>query len=247
MKRLIYVVLVLFSYTSLADQPGNAVERKPSEHQYKLIMSKDDKVCKHMLNLYNEDMKKYGYEKYDEHEEFNAIPWRETVKSVRQEGDKKIYRPMKAAFFDFNNDGKNELVIKSTTFLHGYDADSLYIFPDASAHLNEISIGELRDAPNKISPVGTCYELTQTKKAPTRYKELGDKQLSWCERITFLQPFIFDNVAYISFRGLHEKQPENQRKFLVVGKYKKGRLMNREPQTGVIEDICYFENVHITK
>ncbi|MBU2591144.1 MAG: hypothetical protein KKC21_03880, partial [Nitrospinae bacterium] len=43
--------------------------------KYVLIMSKDDNLCGHMLNLYNRDLDKYGEVRYNEHEEFNWIKW----------------------------------------------------------------------------------------------------------------------------------------------------------------------------
>lgn len=40
---------------------------------------------------------------------------------------------------------------------------------------------------------------------------------------------------------------ENMRKIVVVAKYKKGRLVPREDQAGMMEDVCYLEKVSTIK
>lgn len=237
--RFAIAVTLLFSVSAAqADQPETAAPAiKPGEYQYKLVMSHNDKVCRHMLKLYNGDLMKYGYEKYDEHPEFTAVPWKETVNVVRQEGEKKISRPMKAAYFDFNNDGKKELVIKDTDLVRSYDVDSLWIFENVSPPFGEISTPELRDARNKISP-GACYRLTGIEPAPPSAM-LGNQRFPWCEDVTYLHPFIFDDIAYIGISGVQ--------KFLVIGKFKQGRIVAREDQAGVIEDVCYLERFRAAK
>lgn len=43
---------------------------------YSLVMGKMEAVCKHMLDVFNEDLKNFGELQYGQHEEFTAIEWR---------------------------------------------------------------------------------------------------------------------------------------------------------------------------
>lgn len=74
--RLIFL-LVWASQGLLALSQVHAEQMEPGEFaqgvEYKLLMSKYGMVCKHMLTLFNQDLAKFGTEKYDEHEEFRSI------------------------------------------------------------------------------------------------------------------------------------------------------------------------------
>src|SRR3989442_11171344 len=74
-------------------------------------MSKDKELCTSMLKLFNEDMKKYGEIRYDQHEVFTRVSWQ----SVELEEDKGSFFPycsvVQKAKVDVNNDGQDERVI----------------------------------------------------------------------------------------------------------------------------------------
>ena len=123
-------VLIVLTVTTVV--PASALQQmEPSEFvqgvEYALLMSRDDKVCIHMLNLFNDDLKQYGYEKYDEHEEFRSIGWKKETIS-RMEGDREVTDFVEAAYIDINNDGSGDVVFRLRDFAGGYERDTLYIF-----------------------------------------------------------------------------------------------------------------------
>ncbi len=135
MKKIVLVlILFLFPPTlSWADE-------------YVLVMSKEDNVCQHMHKLYNEDLRKYGEIKYDEHEEFKAIKWEEkkyywhgVIDNIEKRGTVLLSK------FDINNDGKDEIIIKDEhEGVRGIDSDRLYIFreKDYDFSQDEITLGK---------------------------------------------------------------------------------------------------------
>ncbi len=109
--------------------------------EYVLVMSKNDNVCQHMLNIYNGDLKKYGQVKYKLHKEFNWIKW--TKKEIR-------FRPAdapeqcenctmvidaKIARFDINNDSKDEAIVYRKSMLSGYNIDVYDIFQTSDLNM----------------------------------------------------------------------------------------------------------------
>ncbi len=100
-----------------------------SNDEYVLVMSKDDCVCQHMLEIYNDDLKEYGEISYDQHEEFKAIKW-EKHKIYFEPGEFPLKEDdILISKFDINNDGKPEIIIKyGHRTLSGWDSDALYIF-----------------------------------------------------------------------------------------------------------------------
>ena len=113
--------------------------------EYKLTMNKNDRLCSHMRDVLNKDLRAYG-RGYDSHKfqdfVFQAIPWTERGKDFDYYG--------KVARFDINNDGQVDVVVRQETS-GGKDItfDKLFIFNDAqypaaarkSKDLEEKSIG----------------------------------------------------------------------------------------------------------
>lgn len=170
----------------------------PGSHTYQLAMSKDDKLCRHMLKLFNDDLAKYGYEQYGEHEEFKKIPWRDAQFS--HESDRRIrYTPVKGALFDINNDGVKDFVVKWEASLSGVLRDGLYILDsEAASRAEKLVNRELFESKNKLDIGG------------------------------ILEPFIFDNKTYIYIRPLFELFPASRSTFSILASYARGRLDNND-------------------
>lgn len=237
--RFAIAATLLFSVSAAqADQPEIATPAiKPGEYQYKLVMSRDDKMCRRMLDVYKEKLHKYGYERYEGNEgEFAAIKWKE-IKTYRIANGSRIYSSMMGAEFDIDNDGKIDFVIKETTSFGGYDTDLLYVFDGGRVSSTEFSAEELRDSHRKIYLAPWWYSL-QPPVAPEQ---------KILPAIRVLQPFVFGKTTYISMHPFFDLGFENMRKIVVVAKYKKGRLVPREDQAGMMEDVCYLEKVSTIK
>ena len=132
MKRILVVLLfLLLPSIGLSDE-------------YVLVMSKDDSVCQHMLKIYNEDLKKFGKIKYDQHEEFKAIRW-EQKRYVWQFHGSSRPGVLTVSRLDINNDGKREVVLKmGDVGLKGEPSDNIFIFneKDIDTFTDEIVLTE---------------------------------------------------------------------------------------------------------
>jgi hypothetical protein len=233
----------------LAAPASSLQQTEPKEFaqgvEYKLLMSRDDKVCTHMLALFNSDLKQFGYEKYGEHEEFKSIGWRKE-KYVRMEGERRIEGTAEVANIDINNDGTKDLVFRRTTSMRGYDRHVLHIFPNIATTEKEWTLDEMVRSPGRISHGG--YSLEQPfAKGQIKPKETTIPSMA---SVSLLEPFILHGTTYISMRPLYElvtgSEPVHEfSRILVIAKYRSGKYGGgpepSEPKTGERDDICYYK------
>jgi uncharacterized protein YecT (DUF1311 family) len=182
-----------------------------NEH-YKLVMSKDTKLCDSILDLYNEDMKSIGRIKYEKHEIFSNIEWKD-------DSDLGLMH----AIFDINNDGKNELVLKSTRGFHGIESDTLYIFPADSDVFSKLKPGAgglkvLFDNPNRFFSQDGYH-----------FKELPNSREASVDVYFITHPFIWAGTSYISLTDITPQ-------WVVIAKYLKAEEL---------QDVCYFYDKNI--
>jgi hypothetical protein len=231
-KKTVLFVLILASLSSacFADE-------------YVLVMSKDDCVCRHMLKIYNEDLRKYGEIKYDQHEEFEAIKWEKKRRFLRIEQEKKVYSPLEidnivlTSKFDINNDGKVETVIKDeTVWYRGVPADSLYYFTGENSSYfkdEEFDSSTYKNATAKIGTGGVDFDgnvyflkqlpkisigIVGTKEAFSHYLIGG---------YFYINSFLYKGTYYIDMKD-RQAWPD---KWLVILKYTE----ENKPK-----DICYY-------
>lgn len=226
------------------DPVNNKDDKTANTHPYILVMSKDNELCKSMLNLYNTDMNTHGRIDYDAHEIFSRIGW-EDVDILEPDP----YATPQRAVFDINNDGKNELVISQTWTMNNALEESLYIFPSDNDVLSKLKPGKgglaplfddknmlfsyknilyyLKDLPNVFQKKILSYKLSHLPKylKKVRIQDLNrDLGKAYVGGTFVLQPFIFHGITYIS---ITDRNPE----WIIVGKYK---------QAEEVQDICYF-------
>lgn len=195
---------------------------------YGLAMSKNDKLCKHMDEIINEDVKIRSDFIPENHAVFQAIDWKIITNGKPGIGGKPDFQ-YQLAKFDIDNDGKNEWVIKFRGGLKGYLSDDLYLF-DEDTQLQHPQ----RDLRNivaqkkvEITFTGDLYEL----------KELAEKDVlgSWYSigPMVTLDTFLFDGVFYLSMDGRIPggRYGEYGPRWLVIARYVK---------PGEFVDICYF-------
>lgn len=150
--------------------------------EYALVMSKEDNVCQHMLKLYNADLKKYGQVKYKQHKEFNWIKWEDKEISIRPAGTPEEVMDIdaKIAFFDINNDSKDEAIIYHESMLFNRPMDVYDIFrTDDLAMLDDVVDGKIyysKTQKSFDSNEGTTlnvYEISDNglKKLPKRMRD----------------------------------------------------------------------------
>lgn len=225
-----------------------AEQMEPSEFaqgvEYRLLMSKNDKVCKHMLTMFNQDLAKFGTEKYDEHEEFRSIGWKkETV--TRMDGDREVMDLVEVAKFDIDNDGKMNLVFRRTGPMRGYDRDTLYIFPSLGLSEKRWTLMEIAHSPGRISHDG-YFMLSQSRAGK---KEQGSTIPSMAS-ISRLEPFVLEGTVYVVLRPLYElatgTDPVTEfSKVLVITRYRGGKYGGGpdpdEKESGKRDDVCYLK------
>ncbi|CBK40118.1 protein of unknown function [Nitrospira defluvii] len=224
-----------------------AGQMEPSEFaqgvEYTLLMSKNDKVCKHMLTMFNQDLVKFGTEKYDEHDEFRLIGWKkETV--TRMDGDREVMDLVEVAQFDIDNDGKMNLVFRRTGPVSGYDRDTLYIFPSLGPSEKRWTLMEITHSPGRISHDG--YFLLSQSRAGNKKSSTIPSMAS----ISRLEPFVLEGTVYVALRPLYElasgTDPVTEfSKVLVITKYRGGKYGGGpdpdEKESGKRDDVCYLK------
>ncbi|MGH7167482.1 MAG: hypothetical protein ACREII_03020, partial [Nitrospiraceae bacterium] len=108
-----------------------------SEGPYKLVMSKDEKLCNAVLSALNKDMTQYGEIRYGTHEATPVIPWHTMVELPSPLEDTECEQ-FRWAKFDVNNDGKQDLVVKYSNCLQGLLMDAVYFFESDYAGLKSV-------------------------------------------------------------------------------------------------------------
>jgi hypothetical protein len=229
-KRILILVLILVLLPAIcwADE-------------YVLVMSKDDNVCQHMLNIYNEDLRQYGEVKYDADKEFTTIRW-EGKKYYRMIEGKKEYPAysysdniVRMSKFDINNDGKEEIVIKDKGMLRSNFTESLYYFKNEDSGYfkeDEFDIKILyTKATGAVGTGGFKGNTYALKELPQILEVIGGKEVKLYHVMGgwfYVNPFVFKEVYYMSMR---DDDPSDIKKFSVILKYTKDNQL---------KDICYY-------
>jgi hypothetical protein len=121
---------------------------------------------------------------------------------------------------DLNNDGRGDLVVKTTFCMKGVPSDSFYVFPADSPVLYQLGwqdMSPLLATHDKFERTGGSYPLTslpmdQVSPSPA------------LSTVFTIQPFRLDGVAYV---GLTDAR----REWMVIAKYRGGERF---------EDLCYL-------
>ncbi|MBX3335390.1 MAG: hypothetical protein KF876_14785 [Nitrospira sp.] len=125
---------------------------------------------------------------------------------------------------DLDNDGRKDLVVKTTFCMKADPSDSLYIFPAESAVLEETSwqdLSPLLATHDKFERTGGIYPLTAL--------QFDKGQVSPALTATFsVNPFILEGTTYVGLT-------DSRRKWLVVAKY-----MGEQR----FEDLCYLRTAN---
>lgn len=121
---------------------------------------------------------------------------------------------------DLNNDGRDDLVVKTTFCMKGAPSESFYVFPANSPVLDQLGwqdMSPLLATHDKFERTGGSYPLTSL----SMDKASPSPTLSM---VFTIQPFRLDGVAYL---GLSDAR----REWMVIAKYRGGERF---------EDLCYL-------
>jgi hypothetical protein len=172
----------------------------------------DKPLCEKVAKLFGEGL--------------NAVPdlsktveW--TAVALKGEGPKtRRCSSLDKTNMDLNNDGRDDLVVKTTFCMKGAPSESFYVFPTNSPVLNQLAwqdMSLLLATHDKFERTGGTYPLTSLPMD----KALSSPTLS---TVFTIQPFRLDGVAYI---GLTDAR----REWMVIAKYRGGERF---------EDLCYL-------
>jgi hypothetical protein len=124
------------------------------------------------------------------------------------------------AFMDLDNDGQQDLVVKTTFCPKGGPSDSLYVFPAGSTVLDQASwqdLSPLLATHNKFERTGGTYPLTALRMDKASSAPVLTTSFA-------LHPFLFNGQSYIRMTDI-------RREWTVIAKYRGGERF---------EDLCYL-------
>lgn len=227
-----YLLTVFIIFFCFCSDISFALDTVKSQ-QYKLLMSKDKKMCPLMLEIFNQDLKKYGQNgdyHQRESEEFQSIPWT----PIEGQEKKEFGEPAsKFALIDLNNDGIEDYVVKyGDCCFHNRYFSSVFMLNKSTKSLPYKQLAQsIGDATkDQISFVpGGLYKLEN--------------------RETHISPEIVEVFKYVGIHyiAMHESLEMSlpDYGYAVIAKYTGGKV-TLENQAG-LKDICYFKRMKTKK
>ena len=191
------------------------------ERGYQLVVGRDNKLCARMLEAFREDVDDRGRLRY-QHEIFRQITWKPV--GLKGPGPKTRHcSSLDKAMFDLDNDGQQDLVVKTTFCMKGAPSDSFYMFPADSAVLEQANwqdLSPLLATSDKFERTGGRYTLSALPMSSVSSKEPPSLSAMFT-----LQPFIMDEKAYVTLT-------DGRGEWMVIAKYLRGDRF---------EDECYLQ------
>jgi len=197
-------------------------------NNYLLTMSKNDEFCQHMYQMFNGDLRKKGRLVLEDHEEFNWLKWDKQFFMIKRHGDKepnfddKLIRregymekydsytkfPKKGAFFDIDNNGRDEFVtferIGAEYFQHrAYDKIAIYWGGNPLKKLSKVEITEQSNPGNGfLAQFLSKYVLKEYPIRKVTISQNGKVSRSWQKIFDpFIRPLKFEETFYIALFG----------------------------------------------
>jgi hypothetical protein len=188
------------------------------ERGYQLVAGLDSKHCARVLEAFREDVDDRGRLRY-QHEIFRQITWKPV--ELKGQGPKTRHcSSLDKAMLDLNNDGQQDLVVKTTFCMKGNTSDSFYMFPADSAvleHANWQDLSALLATNDKFERTGGTYPLTSFP------MENGSSALT---ALFALHPFVLDGVTYVSLTDARGE-------WIVIARYLRGEQF---------QELCYLRD-----
>ncbi len=189
------------------------------ERGYQLVAGRDSELCAKVLEAFREDVDGRGLLRY-QHDIFRQITWKPV--ELSGQGPKISHcSNLNKAIFDLDNNGRRDLVVKTSFCMKGSPSDSLYMFPVDSAVLEQANwqdLSPLLATYDKFERTGGDYPLTQLPAEETRVR------LMPLTGVFTVQPFVLDGSAYVSLT-------DGRAEWIVIAKYQRGERF---------EDQCYL-------
>ena len=208
--------------------------------QYKVVMSKNDRLCTHVREVLNEDLVQYG-PKYDPRKFaapiFSAIAWT-PIKGF----DEGFDYAGAVAHVDINNDGTTDVVVRQETHVGKggmIGAHRLFIFKEDQYPELAKKRSELED--NAVGSVDLLqsYEFfgLPQKAIKTSGPLKGKKYYEGLSDAVYIHPLHFNNRSYL----LLTVSPDSRfvPYWAFVANYKQGKVRKADPI--MMDDLCYLK------
>lgn len=232
--------LALVSYASASDQRGTQAITA-GEDRYKLVMSKDDKLCNYMREVLNKDLEKYGRgdsQRKFRHPVFSSIQWKN---HGRYEGDNSYNYGGVYTQIDIDNDNQTETVIRKNWSRFKGTFDVLFILSQNQQRDHYKQYNHLkRDAKGGISIGRSGYDFMLLP--PKTFREgvlKGRKYYEGLSEYVEIYPFIFNKRYYVLI-----KNNSAVRNFLrgdakvLIARYIKGFVQSADSEK--LHELCYL-------
>jgi hypothetical protein len=188
------------------------------ERGYQLVAGRDIKLCARMLEAFREDVDDRGRLRY-QHEIFRQIAWKPV--ELRGQGPKMRHcSSLDMALVDLDNDGQQDLVVKTMFCMKGPPSDSLYVFPADSPVLTQSSwqdLSPLLATNDKFERTGGTYPLTS-------FPMEGNSPV--LTALFTIRPFVLNGMTYVSLTDARSE-------WILVATYLRGERF---------EDLCYLHD-----
>lgn len=242
MKKIILAMLTFLAITLFGVSEAKNCSPKINNsgetcnYRYELVLSKNDKVCKHMKQVFDEKFARpfdmYGfsdkqkseilfpiYSHYPSSDEFEAVVWR-NLNVIRKNDDGATFPwVVPIAEFDIDNDGEIEVVTKYAWFSGAVDSSEILIVYKK----NEIDVDHLSD----------WKQLSGLPGGHPKVIDMG-------ARID--RPFIFDGVSYLVMYESTGRGAFWGKQTMWIRKYKGGG-QNDDESPLKMEDVCKFNMI----
>lgn len=205
--------------------------------RYKIVMSKDKRLCTQVREVLNEDLINYG-EGYDERKFgapiFSAITWT-PIKGL----DEGFDYGGAVARVDINNDGITDVVVRQETSM-GRDITVHHLFVLSESQYPELAKkrGALENYPLIEIDVRKGYEFRAFPQKTFQVPGLkGKKYYDGLSAYIYIHPFEFKSKTYL----LLTQSPDSPAvpNWALVANYKQGKV--READSALMEDVCYLK------
>jgi hypothetical protein len=183
---------------------------------YELLMSGDEQICRQIgdrLHVRQDGSTEFG----SDDKVMHAVTWQPV--SLGGDAPKStVCSELQQARLDLNNDGSQDLVIRSRFCMKGKPSDSLYVFPEDSAVLQQATwqdLNPLHATQDKFERTGGRYRLQEG---------IAGRGSAELRNLFTIEPFVLDGRTYVSLTS-----PPYE--YVVIASYQDG---------GSFRDLCYL-------
>ncbi len=194
--------------------------------EYRLAMSKDDKLCSYVKNNYGKA------------EFFSGINWKKMPVYIR------FTEKSEYSVFDIDNDGEDDLVVRIKQIFHQTTLiDSIAIHDKNSVKIDKNYTNDIFFSANRIiSETASGYELDEFNETDKSYPKITHRVPYYSNWVRVV-PFLYSSKVYLALQD-SLKRPRS--KWLLIAKYEDVVLTESDTNDPkkYLTDKCYIEIVN---